>query len=39
VIERVLEHTPRTAMRTIEDALAADAEARHLAREAVAQKM
>ena len=36
VIERVLERTPRTAMRSIGDVLAADAEARSLAREIVA---
>jgi 1-deoxy-D-xylulose-5-phosphate reductoisomerase len=38
VIERVLERTPRIAMRTIQDVLAADAEARCLAREEVARK-
>jgi 1-deoxy-D-xylulose 5-phosphate reductoisomerase len=32
VIERVLEEMPRTPMRTIEDVLNADAEARRLAR-------
>ena len=36
VIERVLERIPRTAMRSIGDVLAADAEARRLAREIVA---
>ncbi|HYL67820.1 MAG TPA: 1-deoxy-D-xylulose-5-phosphate reductoisomerase [Candidatus Limnocylindria bacterium] len=39
VIERVLDRTPRAAMRTIDDVLAADAEARRVAREAVARKM
>jgi 1-deoxy-D-xylulose-5-phosphate reductoisomerase len=39
VIERVLERTPRTSMRSIDDVLAADAEARRLARDAVAQRM
>ena len=38
VIERVLEKMPRAAMASIEDVLAADAEARRLAREAVARK-
>ncbi|MGH9683114.1 MAG: 1-deoxy-D-xylulose-5-phosphate reductoisomerase [Candidatus Acidiferrales bacterium] len=36
VIERVLDRMPRTPLHTIEDVLAADAEARRLAREAVA---
>jgi 1-deoxy-D-xylulose-5-phosphate reductoisomerase len=35
VIERVLERTPRNAMRTIDDVLAADLEARRMAREEV----
>jgi 1-deoxy-D-xylulose-5-phosphate reductoisomerase len=35
VIERVLETMPRTPVRSIEDVLAADAEARRLARQAV----
>ncbi|HUO35257.1 MAG TPA: 1-deoxy-D-xylulose-5-phosphate reductoisomerase [Candidatus Acidoferrum sp.] len=35
VIERVLEKIPQTPVRSIEDVLAADAEARRLAREAV----
>ncbi len=38
VIERVLERMPRTAMRNIEDVLAADLEARRLAREEVARR-
>jgi len=38
VIERVLERMPRAAMNTIDDVLVADAEARRLAREAVARK-
>jgi len=33
VIERVLERMPRTALRTVDDVLAADSEARRLARE------
>jgi 1-deoxy-D-xylulose-5-phosphate reductoisomerase len=37
VIEWVLERTPRSAMRTIDDVLAADAEARRMAREEVAR--
>src|SRR5580700_8467356 len=39
VIERVLDRTPQTAMRTIDDVLAADAEARRMAHEAIAHKM
>jgi 1-deoxy-D-xylulose-5-phosphate reductoisomerase len=35
VIERVLERTPRNTMRTIDDVLAADLEARRMAREEV----
>jgi len=38
VIERVLERTSRGAMRTIDDVLAADGEARRLAREEVARR-
>ena len=38
VIERVLERMPRTALRSIDDVLAADAEARRLARLAVDRK-
>jgi len=38
VIERVLERMPRAEMRNIEDVLAADAEARRLAREAVSSR-
>jgi 1-deoxy-D-xylulose-5-phosphate reductoisomerase len=38
VIERVLERMPRTAMRNIDDVLAADLEARRLAREEVARR-
>jgi len=38
VIERVLEKMPRATMNTIDDVLTADAEARRLAREAVARK-
>jgi len=38
VIERVLERMPRTAMRTIDDVLAADAEARRMAREEAANR-
>src|SRR5271170_8251940 len=38
VIERVLEHTSRTSMRTIDDVLAADGEARRLAREEVTRR-
>jgi 1-deoxy-D-xylulose-5-phosphate reductoisomerase len=38
VIERVLERMPRSAMRSIEDVLAADSEARVIAREEVSRK-
>jgi len=38
VIERVLERMPRMAMRSIEDVLAADFEAREIAREEVSRK-
>jgi 1-deoxy-D-xylulose-5-phosphate reductoisomerase len=38
VIERVLERMPRTVMRTIDDVLVADAEARRLAREEVTKR-
>jgi 1-deoxy-D-xylulose-5-phosphate reductoisomerase len=38
VIERVLEQMPRTTMRTIEDVLAADSEARRLAREGAGRR-
>jgi len=38
VIERVLEAMPRSTMRTIDDVLAADSEARRLARAAIAGK-
>jgi 1-deoxy-D-xylulose-5-phosphate reductoisomerase len=38
VIERVLEEMPRTPMRTIEDVLNADAEARRLARREVERR-
>jgi 1-deoxy-D-xylulose-5-phosphate reductoisomerase len=37
VIERVLERMPRTVMRSVDDVLAADGEARRLAREAMQQ--
>ncbi|MGA8224259.1 MAG: 1-deoxy-D-xylulose-5-phosphate reductoisomerase [Candidatus Acidiferrales bacterium] len=37
VIERVLERTPRHSMRTIDEVLAADVEARRMAREEVAR--
>jgi 1-deoxy-D-xylulose-5-phosphate reductoisomerase len=37
VIQRVLESMPRTPLHSIEDVLAADAEARRLAREAAAR--
>ncbi|HXQ26178.1 MAG TPA: 1-deoxy-D-xylulose-5-phosphate reductoisomerase [Candidatus Acidoferrales bacterium] len=38
VIERVLEHMPRAALGSIDDVLAADAEARRLARQEVANR-
>jgi 1-deoxy-D-xylulose-5-phosphate reductoisomerase len=37
VVERVLARTPRTSFASIEDVLAADAEARRIAREEVAK--
>ncbi|HXW55332.1 MAG TPA: 1-deoxy-D-xylulose-5-phosphate reductoisomerase [Candidatus Cybelea sp.] len=37
VIERVLESMPRTGMRNIDDVIAADAQARRIAREAIEQ--
>ena len=38
VIERVLERMPRAALRSMDDVLAADAEARQLARDIVERK-